>query len=92
MPCAASPPNAFCQEKVTTSTFVQVDRLGKDRRGGIGEGQPATRLAGIQSPFGTRTPDVVPFQVNSTSRSKSTLPRSGSRPYSASITRRSLIA
>ena len=49
------------------------------------------RLAGIQSPLGTRTPDVVPFQVKSTSRSKSTLPRSGSRPYSASITRRSWI-
>ena len=23
MPCAASPPNAFCQEKVTTSSFGQ---------------------------------------------------------------------
>ena len=34
----------------------------------------------IQSPFGTRTPDVVPFQVNTTSFEKSTLPRSGSSP------------
>ena len=39
-----------------------------------------SRLAGIQSPFGTRTPEVVPFQVNTTSRAKSTCPRSGSLP------------
>ena len=30
------------------------------------------RSAGIQSPFGTRTPEVVPFQVKTTSRAKST--------------------
>ena len=38
------------------------------------------RLAGIQSPSGTRTPDVVPFQGKTTSFSKSTEPRSGSSP------------
>jgi hypothetical protein len=56
----------------------EIDRLGEDRGRGIAEGEPAA-LGGIQSPLGTRTPDVVPFQVKSTSRSKSTLPRSGSR-------------
>ena len=39
-----------------------------------------SRSAGIQSPSGTRTPDVVPFQVKTTSRSKSTFARSGSSP------------
>ena len=34
----------------------------------------------IQSPFGTRAPEVVPFQVKTTSRSQSTLARSGSSP------------
>ena len=36
--------------------------------------------SGIQSPFGTRTPEVVPFQAKTTSRLKSTAPRSGRRP------------
>ena len=41
------------------------------------------RSAAIQSPFGTRTPEVVPFQVKTTSESKSTFARSGSSPYGA---------
>ena len=31
-----------------------------------------SRSAAIQSPSGTRTPEVVPFQVNTTSRAGST--------------------
>ena len=38
------------------------------------------RSAAIQSPSGTRTPEVVPFQVNTTSRSHATPDRSGSSP------------
>ena len=38
------------------------------------------RSALIQSAFGTRTPEVVPFHVNTTSRSVSTWVRSGSSP------------
>jgi hypothetical protein len=37
------------------------------------------RSAGIASPFGTRTPEVVPFQVKTTSRSKSSAPDRRSR-------------
>src|SRR5262249_22958464 len=42
-----------------------------------------SRSAAIQSPSGTRTPEVVPFQVNTTSVDQSTLARSGSLPYGA---------
>ena len=35
------------------------------------------RSAAIQSAFGTRTPDVVPFQVNTTSLAGSTLRQVG---------------
>jgi hypothetical protein len=38
------------------------------------------RSSGIQSPSGTRTPEVVPFQVNTTSLSKSTWLSSGNWP------------
>jgi len=44
------------------------------------------RSSAIQRAFGTRTPEVVPFQVKTTSRSQSTWPRSGMRPYSAENT------
>ena len=54
-------------------------RTGSARRG----------RAAIQSPFGTATPEVVPFQVKTTSRAPSTCARSGSRPYSALSTRKS---
>ena len=39
-----------------------------------------SRSAAIQSPSGTRTPLVVPFQVKTTSRAKSTWVRSGRSP------------
>jgi len=38
------------------------------------------RSSAIQPPSGTRTPDVVPFQVKTMSVSASTAARSGSRP------------
>ena len=41
------------------------------------------RLAGIQSAFGTRTPDVVPFHVKTTSSFQSMLLRSGNDPKGA---------
>ena len=39
-----------------------------------------SRSSAIQSASGTRTPEVVPFQVKTTSRSQSTAARSGSSP------------
>ena len=39
-----------------------------------------SRSSAIQSPSGTRTPEVVPFQAKTTSRSQSTWARSGSLP------------
>ena len=71
MPCAASPPSAFCQEKVTTSSLSKGSAWAKAADVASQIVRPA-RSAGIQSPFGTRTPEVVPFQVKTTSREKST--------------------
>ena len=79
MPCAASPPSTFCQENVATSTFAQSIACAKTADVASANVSPR-RSCGIQSPFGTRTPDAVPFQVKTTSRSKSTAPKSGSRP------------
>src|ERR1043165_7917345 len=82
MPCAASPPSAFCHEKVTTSSLAQ-------SRGCANAAEVASQIvtpsrsAAIQSAFGTRTPEVVPFQVNTMSDFGSTLERSGSVPYGA---------
>jgi hypothetical protein len=45
--------------------------VGEHRAGRVGEAQ-ALAVVGIQSPLGTRTPEVVPFQVNSTSFDQST--------------------
>jgi hypothetical protein len=67
MPCAASPPSTFCQEKVVTSSLSKVERLRERGGGGVADRQALARSAGIQSPFGTRTPEVVPFQVKTTS-------------------------
>ncbi len=39
-----------------------------------------SRSSLIQSPLGTRTPEVVPFQVKMTSLAGSTAARSGSSP------------
>ena len=66
MPCAASPPSAFCQEKVTTSSFAQSSGCAKQAEVASQMVRPC-RSAAIQSAFGTRTPEVVPFQVNTTS-------------------------
>src|ERR1043166_1329547 len=82
MPCAASPPSAFCHEKVATSSFAQSNRCANAAEVASQIARPS-RSAAIQSPFGTRTPEVVPFQVNTTSVDQSTLERSGSFPYGA---------
>ena len=39
MPCWASPPGTFCQEKVAASSFVQSIRLREHRRGRVADGQ-----------------------------------------------------
>ena len=79
MPCAPSPPSAFCQEKVTTSSLGQSSLCAKAAEVASQMVRPS-RLAAIQSPFGTRTPEVVPFQVNTTSVAKSIFVRSGKSP------------
>src|SRR5256885_3726282 len=89
MPCAASPPSAFCQEKVTTSSFGQSSSCAKHAEVASQMDRPA-RSALIQSALGTRTPEVVPFQVNTTSEFGSTLARSGNWPYGAFSTVTSL--
>src|SRR5262249_1724958 len=48
------------------------------------------RSGAIQAPFGTRTPEVVPFQVNTMSLAESTFARSGNSPYGAVTTVTSL--
>ncbi len=88
MPCAASPPSTFCHDQVTTSSLSHATSIAKTAEVASQSTSPA-RSRGIQSAFGTRTPDVVPFQVKITSRAKSTLARSGSAPYSAASTRAS---
>jgi len=88
MPCAASPPSTFCHDQVTTSSLSQAMFIANTAEVASQSTRPA-RSAGIQSAFGTRTPDVVPFQVKITSRAKFTLERSGSAPYSADSTRAS---
>src|ERR1700678_3305246 len=82
MPCPASPPSAFCQEKVTTSSLGQ-SRACANAADVASQIARPSRLALIQSALGTRTPDVVPFQVKTTSEAGSTLARSGISPYVA---------
>ena len=80
MPWAASPPSTFCQEKVTTSSFGQSSACAKAAEVASQIARPS-RSAAIHSASGTRTPDVVPFQVKTTSRVRvSTACRSGSLP------------
>jgi hypothetical protein len=79
MPCCASPPSAFCQEKVTTSSLSHGRSMAKAAEVASHSVRP-WRSAAIQPPSGTRTPEVVPFQQNTTSRAKSTWPRSGRSP------------
>jgi hypothetical protein len=71
MPWAASPPSAFCQENVVTSSLAKSSAWAKAAEVASQMVRPC-RSAAIQSASGTRTPDVVPFQVNTTSREKST--------------------
>ncbi len=71
MPWAASPPIVFCQDQVTTSSFSQGRSMAKAADVASQIVRPR-RLGAIQSASGTRTPDVVPFQVKTTSRSPST--------------------
>src|SRR6187402_2163237 len=89
MPCAASPPSAFCQEKVTTSSLPKSSGCAKAAEVASQIVTPL-RSAAIQFAFGTRTPDVVPFQVNTTSVAGSTLERLGISPYGALSTVTSL--
>ena len=80
MPWPASPPSTFCQEKVTTSSLPKSSRCAKAAEVASQIVSPC-RSAAIQSASGTRTPEVVPFQVKTTSRVRvSTAPRSGSSP------------
>src|SRR5450432_2341306 len=76
MPCAPSPPSAFCQEKVTTSSLVKSSVWAKAAEVASQIVSPC-RSAAIQSALGTRTPEVVPFQVKTMSVAGSTLDRSG---------------
>src|SRR5207248_5550174 len=82
MPCAASPPSAFCQENVTTSSLAQSSFCANAAEVASQMVRPS-RFALIQSALGTRTPEVVPFQVNTISDAGSALLRSGSSPYPA---------
>src|SRR6478672_10131439 len=79
MPWAASPPSTFCQENVTTSSLAKSSGCANAAEVASQIVKP-WRFAGIQLAFGTRTPDVVPFQVKTTSVAKSTLVRSGNSP------------
>src|SRR6516165_4530555 len=72
IPCCASPPSTFSQEKVMTSSFFQSRSCAKAAEVASQNVSPS-RLAGIQSASGTRTPEVVPFQAKTTSFLKSTL-------------------
>ena len=89
MPCAASPPSAFCQENVTTSSLPQSSGCAKAAEVASQIVSPV-RSAAIQSALGTRTPEVVPFQVNTMSLAGSALARSGNSPYGARSTVTSL--
>src|SRR5215212_560468 len=82
MPCPASPPSAFCQENVTTSSFGQSSFCAKAAEVASQMVRPS-RSALIQSPLGTRTPEVVPFQVKTMSDAESALLKSGISPYPA---------
>ena len=79
MPCAPSPPMTFCQDQVTTSSFCHGRSMAKTAEVASQMASPS-RSAAIQSPFGTFTPEVVPFQVKTTSCVQSTALRSAIWP------------
>src|SRR5690554_1472161 len=65
-PWAPSPPSTFCQLKVITSSFSQGISMANTAEVASQMVKPC-RSAAIQSPLGTFTPEVVPFQVKITS-------------------------
>ena len=71
---------------MTTSSFVPRRAPWRRRPRWRRRSSAPSRSAGIQSPSGTRTPEVVPFQVKTTSRAKLGLGKVGqagrSRPRS----------
>ena len=79
MPCAASPPSTFCHDQVTTSSRSQGRSIAKAAEVASQIARPS-RSEAIQPGSRIRTPDVVPFQVKTTSRRQSTWPRSGRAP------------
>ena len=79
MPWPPSPPSAFCQLKVATSILSQGRSWAKAAEVASAMVRPS-RVSLIQSPSGTLTPEVVPFQVKTTSLAGSTAARSGSSP------------
>jgi hypothetical protein len=64
---------------VTTSSFSNGSSCAKAAEVASQKVSPS-RASLIQSPFGTRAPEVVPFQVKTTSLAGSTAARSGSAP------------
>ena len=66
MPCAPSPPSTFCQEKVTTSSFFHGRSIANAADVASQIVSPS-RSSAIQSPLGTRTPEVVPFHTKTMS-------------------------
>src|SRR3546814_20422742 len=79
MPCAPSPPIAFCQDQVTTSSFSQGSAIANtaDVASQIASPCPS---AGIQSPSGTRTPHVVPPPPTTTSAATTHWLKHGQEP------------
>ncbi len=86
IPCAASPPRAFCQDQVTTSNRSHGRSMAKAADVASQMTKPSC-WAGITSPAGRRTPEVVPFHASTTSCAQLTSDRSGNWPYSALSTR-----
>ncbi len=79
MPCAASPPSAFCHEKVATSILGQGMSIANTALVASHSVRPS-RWSLIQSPLGTITPLVVPFQAKTMSWAGLAWLRSGSWP------------
>src|SRR5205814_3910860 len=79
MPCPPSPTSDFCHDHVAASSLSHGSRIAKMAEVASQIVRPR-RSAAIQSPLGTRTPEVVPFHGKTTSRAGSTRERSGSWP------------
>ncbi len=77
MPCAASPPSAFCQLNVPTSILRQSMCCAKAADGGVANGKSGA-VGRDPVGAGTRTPLVVPFQVK-------TMSLAGSMPQVADL-------